>query len=107
MRLPSLIRLPVLCSVQYGRGERLQRYAVNMLRFVGALLARPALRSNAAALRTFLPPLLRPILELLPASGCSSSPCSDVRRRRKLWVHCTRLSVSSRMTDETEIYSAR
>ena len=57
-------------SVQHGRGERLERCAVNALRFVGALLARPAVRGNAAALRTFLPPMLRPILELLPGSGC-------------------------------------
>ena len=97
MRLPSLIRLPVLCSVQHGRGERLQRNAVNTLRFVGAILARPALRSNAVALRTFLPPLLRPILELLPGSGCISSPCSDVRPTRKLWFYCTRQSVCSRI----------
>ena len=64
------------CSVQHGRGERLQRSAVSALRFVGALLARPALRSNAVALRTFLPPLLRPILDLLPGSGSDPSLCS-------------------------------
>ena len=42
---------------------------MNTLRFVSALLARPELRSNATAPRTFLPPLLRPILELLSSSG--------------------------------------
>ena len=59
------------CSVQHGRGERLERNAVNTLRLVSALLARPAVRSNAETYRTFLPPLLRPILELLPSSGCA------------------------------------
>ncbi len=55
-----------------------------MLRFVGALLARPALRSNAAALRTFLPPLLRPILELLPGSRCCPLLCFAIHLQGSL-----------------------
>lgn len=71
-------------SMQHGRGERLERCAVNTLRFAGALLARPAVRSNHAAIRTLLPPLLRPILELLPGSGCAAFLCLCVMQRPEI-----------------------
>ena len=53
---------------------------MNTLRFVGVLLARPELRSNATALRTFLPPLLRPILELLSSSGFVPSHAAFINK---------------------------
>lgn len=52
-----------------NKHTRLERLAVNTLRLLSALFSRPALRRDAAAFRTFLPPLLRPLLDLLRPPG--------------------------------------
>ncbi len=52
-----------------GRNAATERCAVNTLRLLCSLLSRPAMRGSATAFRTFLPPLLRPLLDLLRPPG--------------------------------------
>jgi hypothetical protein len=48
-----------------------QRAAVNALRLLGAVLGRPQMRGNTHVLRSQLPPLLQPLLDLLRPPGCA------------------------------------
>jgi hypothetical protein len=61
-----------------GKHHRLERLAVNTLRLLSALFARLALRRGASAFATFLPPLLRPLLDLLRPPGCAHPLCTEV-----------------------------
>ncbi|BDA50698.1 hypothetical protein COCOBI_16-3740 [Coccomyxa sp. Obi] len=58
-----------------GRAAVIERTAVNLLRLLRAVLGRPALRGSSAAFRMLLPPLLRPLLDLLrpPGMGTEAS----------------------------------
>ncbi|KAK9917271.1 hypothetical protein WJX75_002601 [Coccomyxa subellipsoidea] len=57
-----------------GRNAATERCAVNTLRLLCAVLSRPAMRGSSTAFRTFLPPLLRPLLDLLRPPGTTEEP---------------------------------
>jgi hypothetical protein len=58
-----------------GKHSKLERLAVNALRLLSALFGRPVVRGDAQAFRTLLPPLLRPLLDLLRPVGYVSQLC--------------------------------
>ena len=61
-----------------GRAAVIERSAVNSLRLLRAVLGRPVVRGSSAAIRMLLPPLLRPLLDLLRPPGCAAQPCNTL-----------------------------